>query len=510
MILSQISRWRRSLSFTPSFWYFSVLTIILTVFSTALYLVVASSLAGDLDKALVLQAENVAESVFAFWRAERSSPGSSPGNWSNAPSNTIQEELAKGDSSAVFNRWADHTRRLETPQPLRILDRNGQPIAESPGFVRLEVGWPLAISPTRQMPNVYETFAVEGHPIRVLTHAVIEQGNVMYFVQAAESLSSLEEAVRRLGLWLVILVPVFLLMIAGIGWALAASSRRPIQRLMGQLQQFVAEQLHQHSQAPRGGDSVAQLSETFQDMLVKLEGSLRRLRQFGAAAAHEQRTALTVMKGELDVTLRKPRTAKEYRDLLERHLRSINDIAGATEELLRLAQWEASTHMEQQPVEFAELTRRVAEAFQPLADRKSIQLLCQAHDPLWVLAHPRLLERVFANVIDNAVKYTPSGGTVTVTAVLHEADARLSVRDTGPGIPPEQLETIFDRFFKRRTADDGGGPSSTGLGLGLCRWIIDSHHGRIHVDSSPDHGTTVTIALPHVSAPAPAFSPPRS
>ena len=115
---------------------------------------------------------------------------------------------------------------------------------------------------------------------------------------------------------------------------------------------------------------------------------------------------------------------------------------------------------------------------------------------VWVRGERRLLERLLANLLENAIRHTPARGRVRIATERHNGDGRLVVSDTGPGIPPEELPQLFDRFFKRPKHDGG----STGLGLGLCRWIVEAHGRRIDLTSAPEgHGAVFTVHLPIVN-----------
>ena len=168
-------RWRRSIRFTPSFWYASMLVAVLCLFSIALYLIVAFSLARDVDRTLALQADGAAKSVFAFWRAERASTGFGPGNWSAAPLDTFTGEMVRGQPAALLSRWAEKTGYLNTERPLRLLDSGGQFLGASAGFAQLAL--PVsdsAVAQSRRMGNAYETCELPGRRVRLVTHAVDE------------------------------------------------------------------------------------------------------------------------------------------------------------------------------------------------------------------------------------------------------------------------------------------------------------------------------------------------
>ncbi len=483
---------RRGTRFSPSFWHNVILAVVLCCFSLLLYVTIASSIARDVDTTIALQAESAAESLFAFWRAQRTNAGSGPGNWSDAPADTFAAELGQG--TGLVDQWAEKTGQFDS-RLLRLLSSGGAVLSESPPLAALQlpVSSP-ALENSRRGRHLYETFR-RSPPVRLLTQPVLDGGRVLYTVQAAMSLEENEASLLRLRLWLLVLIPSTLLLIGTGNWLITRTALGPISQLVARAQQFIAEHLHEQVEIPKTRDEFERVAATLSEMLTKLERSFRRLRQFSAAAAHEQRTALTVMKGDIGVTLRKPRSADEYREVLERHLKTVNEIIGTTEQLLRLAQWEAAYDtLQHHPVELDELARRLCAAFQPLAEKKRVRIVCRGNGPLWVQGEARLLERVISNLLDNAIKHTPENSQVAVSLERRGEAACLSVQDTGPGIGAEQMPHLFERFFRPARSSDS--PDSTGVGLGLCRWIVESHHGRIDVASAPDQGATFTVSLP--------------
>ncbi|MGH2349844.1 MAG: sensor histidine kinase, partial [bacterium] len=314
------------------------------------------------------------------------------------------------------------------------------------------------------------------------------------FIQTAGSLKHVDDSLAGLRLWLLWLTPLTLLGTSAIGWFLATTALRPVGRMTRQAQRIGAERLEDRLDVPKTGDELERLAATFNDLLARLEHAFRRMRQFSAAASHELRTPLTAMKGELEVVLRKPRRPEEYRSVLHTHLQLVDEMAHLVAELLMLARSDAvKGAVEFRPVEIGALIRQVSDLWCRSAEAKGIRITIATPKRVWVRGEPRLLERVVANLLDNAIRHTPAGGRITVRSERHGEQACLIVQDTGPGIPAGELPHIFDRFFKPPAATNG---SSTGLGLGLCRWIVEAHAGRIDIISPPAQGATFTVWFP--------------
>ncbi|MDP3723420.1 MAG: ATP-binding protein [Candidatus Omnitrophota bacterium] len=492
--------WPHAIRHVLTLWYIGILALILCLFSTTLYLMMSASLRQQLDRQLALQADGVADAIFAFWRAERAGALSGSGNWRSAPSDTFRGEVERGRFVDLVSRWAQKTGQLDTEPSVQLLYRGGKPIGTSGSFQRLNL--PLTregtVREARRGHTTYDTVrrATDGR-IRRVTRPVPQGKDVLYLVQVAAPLGQLEGSLSRLRAWLLFLVPLTLAVTSTLGWFLATRALRPVGQMIAQAQRVSAARLDERVEVPRTGDELERLAVTFNAMLTRLERAFRQLRQFSAAASHELRTPLTVMRGELEVALRKPRDPEDYRRVLRIHLDTIEEMTQVVEELLMLARSEAVEGvLDWRPLELGGLTQQAVEAWQMLAQAKAVCLRVEADEPVWIRGEQRLLERIIANLVDNAIRYTPANGVVTVRADRAGNDARLIVQDTGSGIPPEELPKLFDRFFTPRTMADGS--RSTGLGLGLCRWIAEVHHGRIEAANLPDHGAIITVSLPRI------------
>lgn len=488
----------RSVRLYLNLWYVMILTLILGFSSVLFYFYFASSFLRQTDSTLRLRADGIADTVFAFWRAEHLAAGSGPGNWQAAPSGTFEGDIDQGELSALLGRWAAKTGNLDTGYPIRLISRSGEPLGASPGFSALENASSRidAIS-SRLLDNRYQTLQTSEGRMRLVTHPVVSlSGKVLYYVQYASSLKKMDASLNRLRTGMAVFVPLLLLFISTIGVVLVNKALWPIRKVINQARQFTSESLHERMELPQTNDEFEQLDVAFNDMLVRMDRAFRRLRQFGAAASHELRTPLTVMKGEIQVALRRVRSTEEYQRVLQTQLAAVDDMTQTVEELLRLAQTEAvEGEVQWKPVDFSELASRTCKPLKTVAKKKKTRIQLLAGDSVLVRGDRKLLERLIANLIDNAIKHTPPEGIIQVRIEPAEEEARLIVRDNGSGIPEDQMPQLFEQFFNRRPVD-GNHSRSTGLGLGLCRWIVELHRGRIDVASTPGEGTTITVCLP--------------
>jgi heavy metal sensor kinase len=268
-------------------------------------------------------------------------------------------------------------------------------------------------------------------------------------------------------------------------------------------QQISADDLHRRLNLKLPNDEVGRLAVTFDQMLARLEDSFERQKRFIADASHELRTPLTILKGDVEVALNRPRSAAEYKETLEMVNQTSDRLTSLVEELFLLAR--ADNHqypLQFEPFNLAELLNQLVTALLPRAVSKNLSLSLDTPDTLTLVADPAKLSRLFLNLIDNAIKYSNPGDTVRITVTAHNRQARIDIADTGPGIPPQHLTHLFERFYRvdkarsRRAPANGSDSSGAGLGLAIADWLAKAHGGRIEVTSQVGQGTTFTVWLP--------------
>src|SRR5262249_11136951 len=224
--------------------------------------------------------------------------------------------------------------------------------------------------------------------------------------------------------------------------------------------------------------------------------SFAEIRRFTADASHELRTPLTAIRTETEVALRQSLNAGDCQHLLASILEECDRLARLTDQLLTLSREDAGTtrHV-REPVDLAALLDNVVETMRPLAEAKKLHLRVASKAVLRLAGDEVRLRQVFYNLIDNAIKYTPEGGTVEVSLQQQDHEAVITVADNGVGIAAEHLPRVFDRFYrvdKARSREQGG----TGLGLSIAKSIVTAHGGQIRLSSVPKQGTQCTVTLP--------------
>lgn len=459
----------RSIRTRLTFWYTSLLALTFLLLGGAAYGLLAYNLSHDVDTALSGVARLMAE------QARRSGAAFLPPE--------VDEAFRRFFG---FSPWDRYFEMIEPP------DRSGP--APRPGKLPLS---PKARENASEGLATFETLeGLAPYPVRVLTMPVIEAGRVVRLVQVGMSLEVSYNTRRRFLLTMAAVFPIGLLLAGGGGWLLARRALRPVDRMAETARRISAEQLAARLEDRGANDELSRLAQTLNEMLGRLDTSFRQIRQFSADASHELQTPLTILKGEIEVALRMPRTPEEYQRILKSALEEIDRVARLVEGLLLLARADAGVlRMDLQPVDLAQLVEDVYGQAKVLADRRKITLLLGVMEPLSIRGDYERLRQVLLNLVDNGIKYTPSGGRVTLSLQRDGEWASLRVTDTGIGLSPGDQEKIFERFY-RSAEDRSRGEGGAGLGLCIARSIAEAHGGKIQVESTPGLGSTFTVLLP--------------
>jgi len=312
---------------------------------------------------------------------------------------------------------------------------------------------------------------------------------------AASPEERLEQQLGEILLVLVLGFPV-IVGLAGVGgYFLARRALRPIDHLGAEARRISADRLHERLSVPNQHDEIGRLAAVINEMLARLGTSFDQLRRFTADASHELRTPLTVIRSIGEMGLRETRTAAEYKDSIGSMLEEVDRLTRLVDTLLRLSRGDAGTvQLSRETVDLGQLAREVVSSLMILAEERQQRVDFDAAGTIGVIADRLVLRDAIANLLDNAIKYSPTQSTIEVRVRANGGDASVSVADQGPGIPAEHRERIFDRFYRvdeSRSRDMGG----SGLGLAIARWAVEANGGHISVESE-GRGSVFRVVLP--------------
>jgi heavy metal sensor kinase len=291
-------------------------------------------------------------------------------------------------------------------------------------------------------------------------------------------------------------LPLVLIASVWTGWFIAGRSLRPVDDIVRLARQITASNLEQRLTPPSNNDEIGRLVDTLNEMIARLETSFTQVKQFTSDASHELKTPLAILMGELEVALRRPMSEGEYKATLASCLEEVERLTHVVQGLLELSRAETGQSIiERKPVRLSMLVADVCDDVLLIAETKHVELSTDLQPDIQIIGDKVRLHQAVLNVVENAVKYTPSGGSVRVELRRVEDEIRLFVSDTGIGIAQEHIPFLFDRFYrvdKARSKNIHG----TGLGLAIVKWIVDVHYGTIKVVSTEGVGTSMQITFP--------------
>lgn len=479
----------KSVRLRITLWYAAALAVTLTLFSALVYDNLAKRMAGDSDQLLAFRAEGVADALETYLETELLEVGKSA------------KAAAKG---GTFQRIAPELVKLHSDDPrlaavgLRILDSAGRELESSGGSLAPELP-DNTLREALKGSAVFDTIRIndEGREETFRSYATPASGprGAVYIVQAYRSTYQAQFALRSLRLLMAALVPLVVLLTAALGMFFARVALRPVADMARTMRQITAENLSLRLTPPRARDEIRELAELFNAMLARLEDSFLSERRLIQDVSHELKTPLTILKGELEVALKKARSAGEYAAILQSNLEETEKLSRLVEGLLTLARFDnREVRLERKPVDLGALLADAAQKISGVAAKAGVRLETRAAPGLHAVAGDEdQLGRLLLNLLDNAVKFSPQGGAVLAeVAPSQDGGVSVSVTDSGPGIKPGDLPHIFKRFYR---ADSSRSSAGFGLGLAIAKSIADAHGAAIAA-ANVDGGARFTVLFP--------------
>ena len=382
-----------------------------------------------------------------------------------------------------------------------------RPVAQvlsAAGVVVASSGYPVArrpmIAPGQQAAllagrSLVETRSFGSGPAFRLAVAAVQRGGQRQVVVAGVSLDPVDRSVVRVLQLFALALPVALAAMAAGGWWLARRAMRPIDRMVSTAEAIGLSDLGSRLAIPPSRDELAHLARTLNAMLDRVHESVSQQRRLVADTSHELRTPLAVLRTDIDVSLRSDELSPAARDVLESNREEVDRMIVTLENLLTLARAdERGVAVSRQPVDLCELTRQMVSRLAPLARRRDVTFRTAGPEAV-VWGDRDLLEQALRNLIDNAVKFGPRGGQVTIRTWRGGEEAGVTVEDEGPGIPEESRELVFDRFFRVDQSRDRASGGS-GLGLAIVRELLLAQGGSVRVTDRSPQGSAFTLVLP--------------
>jgi two-component system OmpR family sensor kinase len=412
---------------------------------------------------------------------------------------SLDNDLNEGQS--IVGAAQSTSAELNSEQAMvAIYDANGVLLAEAGRDNELQLVLPKSIPPSE--PVLYtatESDDDDRHRIAV-RRAEVGPRRTQYLIVAGTDLESTEEELASLRSILITVVPAALFIAAIVGWILARHSLSPVMFMAERARRIGVENLGGRLPVMNPHDELGRLAGTFNELLSRLESSFAQQRQFMADASHELRTPVATTRTAVTVALQIPhRTEEDYRETLQIIEQQTERLARLVDDMFTLARADAGNYpLQRAPMYLDELVDEVARASRVLANHRNVSIEVTVDEDAPYSGDEELIRRMLVNLVDNAIRHTTPGTTVSLSLRQLGNNYDITVADRGPGIPVEAQPHIFERFYRSerargRAPTDSGG---AGLGLAIARWIAQLHHGEITLVSSSVSGTVFRIRLP--------------
>jgi two-component system, OmpR family, sensor kinase len=471
-------------------WYATALILSIAVFAVVLYFARRSATYQDLDRRIQSEADLTAGILAESYHA--------------------RGVLVEKDTAGRPVLTPEVAAVLEVvPDFLLVTSRDGRLLFASPDaraltFTEFEqlnaITRAPAPAPTAQrLPGRFQ-IEPNGPTLHYIVRAVPDAGDQFGTIFAGANTRSAELQIEQLLLTIVIAFFVGVVPAILVGGWIAGRALEPVDRMITEVREISdGRSLHRRLAVPMARDELGRLAETLNQMMTRLERNFVALRRFTADASHELKTPLTVVRAGVERAITRPDVSPETLAPLEETLQEVNRMTELLDSLLTLARAdEGRAELHREAVDLRDIIAEAGETGELLAEQAGVGMdIKLPPEPLVVSVDRSRVRQLALNLIENAVKYTPRGGQVSVELGGNDGRAVFSVADTGIGIAPGDLPHVFDRFWRAdsartRTSERAG----TGLGLAICKWIAEAHGGTIDVQSRPGRGTTFTVGLP--------------
>lgn len=445
-------------------WHLTTLALTLGVFAALLYGAVSQSLYEHHDGALRRQAGELAGRL---------------------------EDGAVTEATILGAIAASAT----APRFVMIRDARGELLFEEPVLQSHEpnIGQHQAlVHAVRNNANVPEFFTTSLERSGDVRFICVPLGQPGLFLQIGDPLGDLSETLDTVAVASMSLIPIVLLLSGALGWTVVKRALAPVRAVSATLEEIHATDLSRRIHVHPRDQELSALVATLNHLLDRLERAFESLRQFAGDVSHQIQTPLTIIKGALDTALRDPARASDPAWLAS-IADEVEDIRAIVVDLRSLALADAPIG-NQTTVNLAALVSEASEIVAALGELRGVTVQSDVQPDIAVRGDPTRLKQVVLNLGDNAVKYTPAGGHVTIRLESSDTSAVLRVTDTGIGVLEQDQPRVFDRLFRTNSA--GTRAEGTGLGLAIVKRIVDAHRGSVEVQSHPGEGSTFTVKLP--------------
>jgi heavy metal sensor kinase len=451
-----------------TFWYVFIFGSLLVAFSLLVYALLTRSIYDQVDQSL----SNTARATATEFQSEIAE---FEGDAAAGAGETLNELQLPGIHMAIFE--GDHLLASNTAEVAMAISARELAAARNEG---------------RASFRAVGGFGEQGARLAVLPVSIGGKEYCVALVTPLDDVMEQIEAIRRI---FYIGLPATLLIAGASGFLLARKSLSPVVEMSEQAKRMGAANLGERLKVASAKDELGRLAGAFNELLSRLSRSFENMRGFMADASHELRTPLSIIRGEADVALSQDREKSEYRESLAIIQDEARRLSRIVDDMLALARADAGQHpLEVREFYLNDLVEEAARSMKVLAASRGVSVAVYIAEDVAFRGDEDLIRRLVMNLLDNAIKYTPEGGSVSVRLVMAPPGVKLIVSDTGIGIPAEAAAHVFERFYRvdrARSRAEGG----SGLGLSIAKWVAEAHKGSIELISRPGQGSEFVVSL---------------
>ncbi len=468
MSLRRVIRFQNTLAFRLTLWYAGIFTLSSCVAFLLFYTLITSVIRGRTDQELLSQGRRFS-AILATEGLE------------DVKSGAVLEAQAAGVKKVFF----------------RLVAFNGQVFSSSnmSYWQNIVIHQSALEQLLRGNHAVFETIAIRNRreEVRIL-YARLSPTVILQVGQTMENYSRFLDAFKGI---FIATMTLLIVGAAGVGWFMARRAVSGIEAVTQTAQKISGGALEERVPVKARADEIDQLAITFNQMLDRIQALLSEIKEMSDNIAHDLRSPITRIRGIAEVTLTSEDSLSAYENMAASTIEECDRLLDMINTMLMISKAESGVDkLSREEINLPGLVRQACELFEPMAEDKGVTLGFDGAGEIHFSGDTRMIQRMLSNLLDNAIKYTPSGGSVTASMTEDDVKVAISIKDTGIGISSSDLPHIFERFYR---CDQSRSQPGTGLGLSLARAVARVHGGDITVVSRLDHGSTFTVTLPKSS-----------
>lgn len=488
----------RSFKLRLTLWYACMLTVFLGGFAFLMYAELSRALYRDVERSMFGEVQNVEEGLLSYLKDSKAS--AVPEMEKGALSFPAEYQ---GRLTEALREWEKRQRRITRSLFLfRVIGLDHSLIVSNLGGWERDIIFPNyeRDSVFMETGDSYQTIHFQKSPIRLYYHLVRLQDRPCLIFQIAKPLYEIEKTLGRLAVIIALIIPLGVALACFAGWFLAKRFLRPVDRMIQQAHKITAAYLKGRLPRTYTQDELDRLAETLNAMIDRLEISTRTVQEFSSNVSHEFKTPLAIIRGEIDLALRRARSQEDLQRTIGVISEEVDGLIRLVDDLMLLVRSDAQQlNLRREGVSLKRIFENVIQLYKERALSAKIELVFEKVEDVVILGDELYLKRLFMNLLDNAIKFTVGAGRITIRMSNLGDKVRVEIEDTGMGIDPKTLEKIGGRFYR---ADQARSKEGAGLGLSIVKAVCESHQGSMRIESKLNQGTKVSLEFPRFSSSA--------